>query len=811
MRLFGITQKTRLRTKMLVAISLVAMVLMGINFITILATQRKIALEQMERFSLRLLDKTLSGFIYPMTQGDTETVERELQQTGKEMGGLHIYISAPDRRVTFASSAEFVNTRVTSQLAAEGQAKLDRALESGEDSGRSYEQATGDNPFLVTIRPIVNRAECHHCHGAGKKVLGAMVLAQPLDKLYSTLSSTRKSLLIYSVAGLVILVLVIYFMFHFMVTRRLGRLNARTAQVAAGDVSVEVWDPSADSIGRLTRNFNTMITSIRDRIEYANSLKFGISDPFFMVDPDRKVNFVNESALALVGMTADEVMGRPSHEVFLAPAHREEDPVKRALDTGEATVGQRISLKNRLKTSGRERDVPIICSAAPLKNSSGRILGAFEIIRDLTVEVESESALREHYEREETAKRTLEAKVLELSQVLEKVSQGDFTLRANPTGAGDAMDELTQRLNETLDGMAHLITQVKQAILPVINGVLRISRENQSLAQRTEQQAAAMEEISATLEELVSNTGENLSNTRHADSLSKEAVKVAHEGGDQVEKTAQAMAEMETASHKVVEMMDLINEITFQTNLLSINAAVEAARAGEQGRGFAVVANEVRNLAKRSAKASKDIQSLVREIVDRVSTGRQWVGELQGCFTRIIKTSGQVSEALGEVTMGSEESSRGIEQINQGAQEVCEVNEKNASFVDELAQEMGRLKEKTRQLQEITGVFILGAREASGGRERDRDRDRDRDMGRERDRDRDMGMGRDRDPGRDRDAGPGRGRDEGDARACERQPRERRRAVPTSRPLREDLVHKPPVEDLSDDLLEEFGEGFEEF
>ncbi|MBW1988911.1 MAG: PAS domain-containing protein [Deltaproteobacteria bacterium] len=766
--LSAFTQKTRLRTKMLVVTLLVVIGFTVVNFFTILSAQRVMAFKQMEGFSKDLLQKTLSGFLYPMALGDTQAVMRELEEMGSKMGGLHIYISAPDRRVTFASHGEFVDTRMGSHLSPDGVARLEQALLTGKDPGKAWEQTTGDNPFLVTVQPIANMKSCQHCHGASKKVLGAMVLAQPLSGVYDTLASTRNKLILYSLVELIALVGLFYLSFWFLVTRRLMWLDSKTAQVAEGDVSIELYDPSVDSVGRLTRRFDTMVRRIRDRIEYANSLKFGISDPFFMVDTDRRVTFVNDAALALVGLSSEEVLGQPCQNIFLSEEYRDDDPVKKALETGEATVGQRISLKN--KSRRREWEVPIICSAAPLKDSEGRILGAFEIIRDLTVEVQSEHALRESYAREEKAKKELEDKVKELSEVLEKVSQGDFTLRATPTGTGDAMDELTNRVNETLDRTAALITQVKQAILPVASGVLRISRENQSLAQRTEQQAAAMEEISATLEELVSNTGENLNNTRRADGLSKEAVKVAHEGGEQVEKTAQSMEEMEQASHKVVEMMDLINEITFQTNLLSINAAVEAARAGEQGRGFAVVANEVRNLAKRSAKASKDIQSLVREIVDKVSTGRQWVGELQDCFARIVKTSGQVSEALGEVTMGSEESSRGIEQINQGAQEVCEVNEKNASFVDELAQEIHRLKEKTRQLQEITSVFILGD-----------------------------------------SASPPPMLDEEEPEPAVTPIRERRRAIPTSRPLRDVLVGKSQVEEASDDLLDEFGDGFEEF
>jgi len=210
------------------------------------------------------------------------------------------------------------------------------------------------------------------------------------------------------------------------------------------------------------------------------------------------------------------------------------------------------------------------------------------------------------------------------------------------------------------------------------------------------------------VEELVSNVNQNATNTQRADALAKEAVAVAVDGGETVERTTQAMNDMAEGSRKIVEMMDLINEITFQTNLLSINAAVEAARAGEQGRGFAVVANEVRNLAKRSSDASKDIQSLVRDIMEQVNTGKEWVGQLENGFKEIIQTIKQVSDALSEISLATQESSRGIEQIGQGVEELSDVTEHNATLVDELASATEQLNEKAAQLQHMTEKFTLG-------------------------------------------------------------------------------------------------------
>jgi methyl-accepting chemotaxis protein len=419
-----------------------------------------------------------------------------------------------------------------------------------------------------------------------------------------------------------------------------------------------------------------------------------------------KITYINQAAAQLAGVPAVAVVGiKNCAEVFQSDLCHNGCPVKQALKTGEASLGCRITMK-----SAAGKTVPLLASSAALKDSTGKILGAFEILRDLSKEVEAEALLKESYLREEEAKERLQQRVQDLSAILTKVADGDLTSRAVVSGEDDAMDQLVRKTNETLDRMEELISQTQRAAYTVVTGISHISRGNQSLAQRTEQQAAAMEETSATVEELISSIGQNTLNTQRADHLSKDAVSVAQVGGATVDKTAQAMSEMAEASRRVVEMMSLINEITFQTNLLSINAAVEAARAGDQGRGFAVVANEVRSLARRSSEASKDIQNLVREIQEKVANGKEWVGELETGFKKIIKTIQQVSDSLSEVSLATQESSQGIEQIGRAVTEMTDVIEHNAALVDELAQATDILNERAELLQGMSTRFVLGER-----------------------------------------------------------------------------------------------------
>ncbi|NOR53636.1 MAG: PAS domain-containing protein [Candidatus Aminicenantes bacterium] len=748
----SLLKKSKLRTKFFVITLLVAGLFMGFSLYQSIVFYTETTMNQVAEFSDRLLENTYSAMKFPMSIGDEKTVREQLKGIKEHMSGVQVYITDFNEEIIYASEEGSIHSNMKNNLEHnEPRNALGETLLTGKAPETSFHDRVGDEPFLVTIKPILNESSCHHCHGAAREVLGAMVVKQSLKNMIAEISNNRNKLIIEFTIALVGLVAVLNFLFFRLVSKRVNRLRDKTDQVAAGDITVRSRDDYKDSIGKLAHNFNQMVKSIQDRIEYATSLKRGIVDPFFMVDPDMKITFINENATRLSGLTLEDAIGKPCHEVFHSSACKEDCPVKKALQTGELTEATKMSL---IDSKGKE--TPAMSISSILKDSSGKVLGAFEIIRDMTVEVEAEKSLQEAYAREGKAKKALENKVKDLSGMLERVGQGDFTVRGVVSGTEDAMDVLTGRINETLEGIVSLITQVKSHIILVIRGIMQISQGNQSLSQRTQQQSSAMEEISATLEELVTNTTENLKNTRHADSLSKEAVNVAREGVGQVEKTTHAMVEMSNASQKIVEMMELINEITFQTNLLSINAAVEAARAGEQGRGFAVVANEIRDLAKRSGVASKNIQALVREIMDKVTSSGKWVNELKNGLAKIVTTSQQVSDALGEVSQGTEESSGGIEQINQGTQDLSDVNEKNAYFVDEIAQETQKLTEKAEQLHNITGVFILGDKEEIK--------------------------------------------------------KDRRESKTIAVPLQEDLLSKPPADDINDDLLEkEFEEGFEEF
>jgi methyl-accepting chemotaxis protein len=152
------------------------------------------------------------------------------------------------------------------------------------------------------------------------------------------------------------------------------------------------------------------------------------------------------------------------------------------------------------------------------------------------------------------------------------------------------------------------------------------------------------------------------------------------------------------ASRSISEIATLIDEIAFQTNLLALNAAVEAARAGDQGRGFAVVAAEVRSLAQRSASAAKDIKSLIKDTVERVSVGAELVQKTGQSLQTIQTGAARVCDIVSEIAAASLQQSSGINQVNDAVMALDQVTQQNAALVEEASAASRQALELTQEL-----------------------------------------------------------------------------------------------------------------
>ena len=200
-----------------------------------------------------------------------------------------------------------------------------------------------------------------------------------------------------------------------------------------------------------------------------------------------------------------------------------------------------------------------------------------------------------------------------------------------------------------------------------------------SLASKANEQAASLEETAAALEEITSITRNNAQNAVKMATLGQTVKKSVYSGEELASKTANSMDEINQKVQAINEAITVIDQIAFQTNILSLNAAVEAATAGEAGKGFAVVAAEVRNLASRSAEAAKEIKNLVQEATQKANNGKTISSDMIEGYKELNENISETIHIIEDVSSASKEQMAGIEQINDAVNMLDRVTQENAS------------------------------------------------------------------------------------------------------------------------------------
>jgi len=304
-------------------------------------------------------------------------------------------------------------------------------------------------------------------------------------------------------------------------------------------------------------------------------------------------------------------------------------------------------------------------------------------------------------------KRSLGGEPAYAASVAQVIAEGDLSHRVVvDSGDGNSMLLAMQRMQQHL---AQAIRRIRGSTKTIEEAVQQIASGNLDLSSRTEQQAASLGETAASMEELTATVKQNADNARQANQMATDTSRIANEGGEAVQQVVATMQNIADSSTRVVDIIAVIESIAFQTNILALNAAVEAARAGEQGRGFAVVASEVRNLARRSADAAKEIKALIEDSVSRVEDGKSLVAVAGTKMESLVQSVKHVSEIIREISSASEEQSRGIEQVNIAIAQMDQTTQQNAAMVEEAAAAAQSMQEQARTLADVVDVFRLPA------------------------------------------------------------------------------------------------------
>ena len=303
-------------------------------------------------------------------------------------------------------------------------------------------------------------------------------------------------------------------------------------------------------------------------------------------------------------------------------------------------------------------------------------------------------------------RRRIVAPLQEAILIAETVAAGDLSKEFSSNAEGE-FGRLLTALSTMEDTLTELVGRIKQSTDSLAVSAYEIDAGNINLSSRTEQQVSALTETAASMEQLTVTVRQNAERAHSASSLAVTASATAGRGGDVVDQVVHTMDAISGSSRKIVDIIQVIEGIAFQTNILALNAAVEAARAGEQGRGFAVVASEVRSLAQRSAEAAKQIKELITASVTQVESGSGLVGQAGSTMKEIMQSVGQVTGLLSEISGALQQQSEGIAHVNTAVAHMDSTNQENAALVMQATQAAAALNARTQDLQQAVGAFKL--------------------------------------------------------------------------------------------------------
>jgi methyl-accepting chemotaxis protein len=279
---------------------------------------------------------------------------------------------------------------------------------------------------------------------------------------------------------------------------------------------------------------------------------------------------------------------------------------------------------------------------------------------------------------------------------------------------------ITKRINTIINNLTN------EAIQTAAASEL-LTATSQQLSDGSTLQASSIEETSATLQEIATMFRQNYASIQQTRSLSELTKEAAENGNGEMQEMINAITEIKKSSDRIANIIKVIDDIAFQTNILALNAAIEAARAGDAGVGFAVVAEEVRNLAGRSAQAAKDTSAMIEANIELSANGVSVTEKIKEALSEITAQTKKVNLLMDEIAAASQEQSQGIDQVNKAIVQIETVTQQNsanaeetAATSEELSKQAQNMREITRQLSEmVNGTTVKEieqtARSNSGG------------------------------------------------------------------------------------------------
>ncbi len=477
--------------------------------------------------------------------------------------------------------------------------------------------------------------------------------------------------------------------------RSLEKVITKVSQT--GEFTHRVDIQGKDEIGSMSIAFNQLLENVQKALAEANKVVSSLADGQF----DQRIQYDIPGDLATLKTGINDSADHIS------------EVMAQLKDVMDSLVKGKFT--HQVNTDAKGQYGEMLINAAQALSSLNSVIAdinlAMQHMNDgdfnarVTAEAQGDLALM---------KNNVNDSLQQIAKVVDAISD-----EVNAQASGDLTKELTGNFKGQLHGLQTAINasikKLKEVVImatnasEVVNGAAaEVSQGSNDLSKRVQQQAAALEQTSSTMHQMNSQVQNSSENAQHANQIAKDVQGKANQGTEVMQQTMEAMTAIEESSHKISDIVTLIDGIAFQTNLLALNAAVEAARAGDHGRGFAVVAGEVRALAQKAADAAKDIKTLIDETVNRVEYGSNLATQSGEMLESINESIDSVSKMIGQIATAATEQAQGVEQVHQAITEIDGVTQQNAALVEETSAASESLSEQATRLQQEMAFFNTG-------------------------------------------------------------------------------------------------------
>ena len=296
--------------------------------------------------------------------------------------------------------------------------------------------------------------------------------------------------------------------------------------------------------------------------------------------------------------------------------------------------------------------------------------------------------------------------ISDIDNKLSEMAQGNMNLSIDSSYRGEFLP-IQDAMRQILDGLNDALSRIHQTAGKVSDRSERMAVSAQTLSDGAVQQAAAVEELSAGIQDI---SGQVKRTSKDADNARKSAVETESQlavCSQKMDALSSAIADISESSDQISGIIKTIEDISFQTNILALNASVEAARVGAAGKGFAVVANEVQQLAAKSADSAKNITDLIVNSVRLVQYGTSLSGETMTALTNVVSSSRQSAELVEHIADSAKQQAESLSQLTEGMENISAVVQTNANTAEESASSAQELHHHAERLQAAVRHFQL--------------------------------------------------------------------------------------------------------